>query len=193
MIRAAALLAALLGLAGCMPTQTGFSQGASEIAGQRMGFVAEAVCLNNQTRQAQDRAARALSFPVVERDGAATIYVNPGTLTFMRIGPVPAQGVTIEDGSRIEVPAGIGCSVGSPAVGQVQANRLAGEILAPRLVDGSDTLRAPLGAGVNAAGGAGFFFEGLTVTLPLARTTFTDPETGEATGFDHPVILIVHN
>jgi len=31
------------------------------------------------------------------------------------------------------------------------------------------------------------------VTLPLARTTFVDPETGEGVAFDHPVILIVHN
>lgn len=191
MIRPAIALAVAATLAGC--AQGGFSRGAADIAGQRMGFVAEAVCLNNQTRRTQDRAARALNFPVVETDGASTVYVNPGTLTFMRIGPVPAQGVTIDGGDRIVVPAGSGCSVGSPAVGLEQANRLAGEILAPRLVDGSDTLAGPLGAGVNAAGGAGFFFEGLAVTLPLARTTFTDPETGEATGFDHPVILIVHN
>ncbi|WP_298436689.1 hypothetical protein [uncultured Jannaschia sp.] len=194
MIRAAALLAAALALAACQPaTQTGFSQGAAEIAGQRMAFTVEAVCLNNRTRAGQTRAARALDFPFVQREDGGTVYSNPGTLTFLRIGPVAQQSITNRDGERIDVPGGSGCSVGSPAVGLRQSNAIAGQILAPRLVDGSGTLDGPLGAGLNPAGGAGFFFEGLTMTTPLARTTLTDPATGEARAFDHPVILIVHN
>ncbi|WP_179378228.1 hypothetical protein [Jannaschia marina] len=189
MIKRALLL--MLGLAGCVPTTGGFSPGVSNIAAQRMRFAAEAVCLNNRTRSAQDRAARALDFPVRERDGRAVVYANPGTLTFIRIGPAPEQTFTDDQGRRRSI-AGNGCSVGSPAVGTALANRLAGEILTPRLVDGSDLLRAPLGAGRNADGGVGFFFEDLAVTLPVARTTFTDPESGQGTAFDHPVILIVH-
>ncbi|MCK0168160.1 hypothetical protein MWU52_11400 [Jannaschia sp. S6380] len=186
------LLPVLLALAACVPaTQGGFGPGVADIAAQRMRFAAEAVCLNNRTRAGQDRAARALNFPVRERDGDATIYANPGTLTFVRIGPAPVQTFTDDQGRRQAV-GGDGCSVGSPAVGTERANRLAGEILAPRLVDGSDTLLAPRGAGRNVDGGVGFFFDNLSVTLPVARTTFTNPETGEGAAFDHPVILIVH-
>ncbi|CTQ49013.1 hypothetical protein [Jannaschia donghaensis] len=185
-------LVLLLALAGCVQTGTnGFGSGVGDIAAQRMRFAAEAVCLNNRTRGTQDRAARALNFPVRERDGNSIVYANPGTLTFIRIGPAPDQTFTDDQGQRRSI-AGSGCSVGSPAVGTDRANRLAGEILAPRLIDGSDTLLAPLGAGTNVDGGVGFFFDNLAVTLPVARTTFTNPETGQGTAFDHPVILIVH-
>ena len=182
----------LLVLSGCVSnTSNGFGPGVTDIAAQRMRFAAEAVCLNNTSRNTQDRAARALNFPVRERDGDAIVFANPGTLTFIRIGPAPEQTFT-DDQNRQRSIAGNGCSVGSPAVNTERANRLAGEILAPRLVDGSDTLLAPLGAGRNVDGGVGFFFDNLAVTLPLARTTFSNPETGEGQAFDHPVILIVH-
>lgn len=182
----------LLALAGCMPaTQNGFGPGVSDIAAQRMRFAAEAICLNNTTSRAQNSAARGLNFPVSEPDGNSVVYANPGTLTFIRIGPAPDQSFNDDLGQR-RLLRGNGCSVGSPAVGTQLANRLAGEILAPRLVDGSDTLLAPLGAGRNQDGGVGFFFDNLAVTLPVARTTFTDPATGEGVAFDHPVILIVH-
>lgn len=185
-------LVLLLALAGCVQTgDNGFGAGVGDIAAQRMRFAAEAVCLNNDTRRSQETAARALDFPVRERDGASVVYANPGTLTFVRIGPAPEQTFTDNAGQPRSI-AGNGCSVGSPAVGTERANMLAGEILTPRLVDGSSLLQAPLGAGRNVNGGAGFFFEDLAVTLPVARTTFGDPETGQATAFDHPVILIVH-
>ena len=189
MIRPLILITAL---SGCVQTgANGFGGGVGDIAAQRMRFAAEAVCLNNESRRGQDRAARALNFPVRERDGDAIVYANPGTLTFIRIGPAPDQSFTDDEGQRRMI-GGNGCSVGSPAVGTERANRLAGEILAPRLIDGSDTLLAPLGAGTNADGGVGFFFDNLAVTLPVARTTFTNPETGQGNAFDHPVILIVH-
>lgn len=185
-------LVLLLALAGCAQTgDNGFGAGVGDIAAQRMRFAAEAVCLNNETRRTQERAARALNFPMRERDGASVVYANPGTLTFIRIGPAPAQSFTDDSGQRRSI-AGDGCSVGSPAVGTERANRLVGEILAPRLVDGSTLLQAPLGAGRNVDGGVGFFFEDLAVTLPVVRTTFGDPETGRGNAFDHPVILIVH-
>ena len=183
----------LLVLAGCVPaTQTGFSQGVTDIAVQRVRFTAEAVCLNNRSRASQDRAARALNYPVRERDGNITVYANPGTLTFIRLGPAPEQGFVDQDGQR-RVIRGNGCSVGSPAVGVDRANRIVGEILTPRLVDGSSTLVTLIGAGTNESGGLGLFFADLSLTLPSARTTFTDPRTGEGIAFDHPVILIVHN
>lgn len=183
----------LAALAACVPTteRAAFGPGVSDIAAQRMRFAAEAVCLNNTTRAGQVGAARALAFPVRETDGPSAIFANPGTLTFVRIGPAPTQGFTDGEGQR-RLIAGEGCSVGSPAVDTERANRLAGEILAPRLVDGSDTLLAPLGAGRNADGGAGFFFDNLAVTLPLARTVISNPATGQATAFEHPVILVVH-
>ncbi|WP_371156333.1 hypothetical protein [Jannaschia sp. 2305UL9-9] len=192
MIRLATLLASAMALTACVsdaPLQT--SAGFEDIAVQRMGFTAEAVCLNNTTRGAQDRAARALNFPVRERDGASTVYVNPGTLTFLRIGPAPDQSVDTPSGARVTY-RGIGCSVGSPAVGLRTANRLVGEILAPRLVDGSELTRAPVGAGTNASGGVGLFFDDVAVTLPIAETTITNPNTGEGETFVHPVILILH-
>ncbi|SFJ39649.1 hypothetical protein [Jannaschia pohangensis] len=194
MIRKLALALGLLGgVAACVPAgNNGFSPGVSDIAAQRMRFAAEAVCLNNRSRAAQRRSAQNLNFPVRERDGDATVYINPGTLTFIRIGPAPAQSFTNAAGQR-QIVQGNGCSVGSPAVGTNLANKLAGEILAPRLVDGSDTLLAPLGAGTNEDGGVGFFFDNLSVTLPVARTTFTDPDTGEGVAFNHPVILVIHN
>ncbi|MEM9798623.1 MAG: hypothetical protein AAF919_19205 [Pseudomonadota bacterium] len=178
-------------LMGCVPTSNGFDPGIRDIAAQRMRFVAEAVCLTNRTRSAQDRAARGLGFPIRQRDDGATIYINPNTLTFLRLGPAPEQSITTPEGREV-VSVGHGCSVGSPAVTVELANRLTGEILASRLVDGSDLLARPVGAGTNSAGGAGFFFEDLAVTLPFATTSFTD-ETGAAQAFDHPVILIVHN
>lgn len=185
------LLLPLLLFAGCVQTSSnGFSPGDEDIAAQRMGFAVEAVCLNNATRRAQDRAARALNFPVRERVGDAVVYANPGTLTFLRLGPAPRQTITTPAGRRAF--DGPGCSVGSPAVDRERANRIAGEILAPRLVDGSDTLRAPIGAGENAAGGLGFFFENLIVTLPPSTRTFTDPATGRGIALEHPEILIVH-
>lgn len=192
MIRAAALLLSAALLGGCasdaaLQTSAGFA----EIAEQRMRFAAEAVCLNNTTRASQDRAARALNFPVTERDGDSVVYVNPGTLTFLRIGLAPDQSVETPSGVR-EIYSGSGCSVGSPAVGIRSANRLVGEILAPRLVDGSEITRAPVGAGRNQSGGVGLFFDDVAVTLPIARTTISDPETGEAETFVHPVILILH-
>ena len=191
MARLALLLAPLLA-AGCMQTGTSaFSTAERQVAGQRLGFVAEAVCLNNTTRSGQRRAATALDFPVRQREDGAEIFVNPGTLTFLRLGPVPEQGITV-DGTRTVIPGRQGCSVGSPAVNTREANAIAGNILAPRLVDGSDILAAPIGAGLNQDGGAGFFFRNLAVTTPGARTTFTNDETGEALAFDHPVILIVH-
>ena len=191
MIRLLPLL--LLALVACVPAtqRAGFGAGVSDIAAQRMRFAAEAVCLNNTTRAGQVRAAGTLAFPLRQTDGASVVFANPGTLTFVRIGPAPTQGFLDGEGRR-RVIAGEGCSVGSPAVDTMLANRLAGEILAPRLVDGSDTLLAPLGAGRNADGGVGFFFDNLAVTLPQARTVIADPATGRATAFDHPVILVVH-
>jgi hypothetical protein len=192
MIRPLSLLAAAL-LGACAPTgDLARVSGPTEaIAVQRMRFATEAVCLNNATRGAQDRAARALDFPVREADGGAVVYVNPGTLTILRLGPVPPQTIETAEGRRV-VYSGSGCSVGSPAVDIRRANRIAGEILAPRLVDGSSLTASPVGAGQNARGGLGFFFETVSVTQPIAETTVTDPETGEARSFFHPVLLVVH-
>ncbi|TFL19210.1 hypothetical protein [Jannaschia formosa] len=191
MIRPLILLAAAL-LASC--AQDGalrVPSGVEEIAVQRMRFATEAVCLNNTTQAAQDRAARALDFPVRNRENGATVYVNPGTLTFLRLGPAPDQAITTEDGRRV-VYRGSGCSVGSPAIGVRAANRIAGEILAPRLVDGSALTAAPVGAGTNERGGIGFFFDDVSLTQPIATTTITNPETGQAETFLHPVILVIH-
>jgi hypothetical protein len=192
MIRRLALLL-LPALAACAPAEGTLrvSQGTEQIAVQRMRFATEAVCLNNRTRAAQDRAARALDFPVREREGNAVVYVNPGTLTFLRLGPVPPQAIQTPDGSQV-VYRGPGCSVGSPAVDVRAANRIAGEILAPRLVDGSELTASPVGAGQNARGGVGFFFEDVAVTQPTAQTTISDPTTGAAERFVHPVILVIH-
>jgi hypothetical protein len=191
MIRPLILLAAAL-LAGCVQdTGMRVPDGVEQVAIQRMRFATEAVCLNNKTRASQDRAARALDFPVRDRDGGTTVYVNPGTLTFLRLGPAPDQAITTEDGREI-VYRGSGCSVGSPAIGIRAANRIAGEILAPRLVDGSALTAAPVGAGTNERGGVGFFFDDVSLTQPIATTTITNPETGQAQTFLHPVILVIH-
>lgn len=192
MIRPLILLAAAA-LSACMPSDGAMrvSGPVEQIAVQRMRFATEAVCLNNRTRAAQDRAARALGFPVRDREGPAVVYVNPGTLTFLRLGPAPDQAISTPDGRRV-VYSGNGCSVGSPAVGVRTANRIAGEILAPRLVDGSALTAAPIGAGQNERGGVGFFFDDVALTQPIARTTITDPGTGEAQSFLHPVILVIH-
>lgn len=193
-MRPLAIIGLVLALAGCQVSDGPLAVDPAfrDIAVQRMRFAVEAVCLNNTSRSAQDRAARNLGFPIRQRERGETVYINPGTLTFLRVGPVDSQTFDKAEGGRGTVRAGSGCSVGSPAVGVRTANRIVGEILAPRLVDGSETLSAPLGAGTNSAGGLGFFFDDLAVTMPLADTIFTDPETGETTTFVHPVILIVH-
>ncbi|MEO0861648.1 MAG: hypothetical protein AAFY65_13635 [Pseudomonadota bacterium] len=187
-------LLAALALSACVASDASMqvAPAVRDIAVQRMRFAVEAVCLNNRTRSAQDRAARALGFPIRERQNGATVFVNPNTLTFLRIGPVDAQTYGRPDGQRGVVRAGTGCSVGSPAVGIRTANQIVGEILSPRLVEGAPITARPLGAGVNAAGGNGFFFRDLAVTMPLANTSFSDGEGGQTQTFTHPVILIIH-
>ncbi|KIT17617.1 hypothetical protein [Jannaschia aquimarina] len=184
-------LSALI-LSGCVQSTStnGFDAATSQVALQRMRFAAEAVCLNNRTRASQDRAARRLAFPVRERQDGAITYVNPGTLTFLRLGPSPVQALNTADGRRT-FGGGHGCSVGSPAVGLAAANRVVGELLAPRLLEGDPRVASPLGAGSNAADGAGVFFDDLAVTVPIAQTTITDSE-GRGQRFTHPVILILH-
>lgn len=184
----------LLLLAGCVSATggTGFDRATEAAALQRMRFVAEAVCLSNTTRASQDRAARRLGFPVREREGPSTLFVNPATLTFLRLGPSPVQ--TVEDGRGQEVRyEGHGCSVGSPAVGLEGANRVAGEILAPRLLEGDRSVAAPVGAGANASQGVGLFFDDLAVTVPLARTVIGDPASGDGVASIHPVVLVIHD
>jgi hypothetical protein len=186
---AAAAALALAGCAGQAPSgRPDFPAGLERVAEQRMRFAVEAVCLNNGTRASQDRAAQALRFPIRERRDGGTNYVNPETLTFLRIGPAPAQTIDTPSGRRAY--DGIGCSVGSPAVAVDTANRLVGEILAPRLVEGDRTIAAPVGAGRNEARGIGLFFEELAVTVPPARSTFV-AGSGDSVSFDHPVILIL--
>ncbi|WP_308916065.1 hypothetical protein [Jannaschia sp. LMIT008] len=195
MIRAALplLLAPLLALSACMPaTTTGFAPTTETVALQRMRFVVEAVCLNNTSRQSQDRAARALGFPIRERRDGGINFVNPGTLTFLRLGPAPEQRLNAGTGAERRF-TGSGCSVGSPAVDLTATNRIVGEILAPRLVEGDRTVSAPLGAGRNAGQGVGLFFDDLAITVPFATTIIGDPASGQGRRFDHPVILIVHN
>ena len=188
------LLPLALLAAGCVPTNPIGADAATEAAAfQRMRFVAEAVCLNNRTRGGQDRAARALGFPLRERgDQGSTLYVNPATLTFLRLGPSPQQTVTAADG-RVVRYQGNGCSVGSPAVSLSNANRVAGEMLQARLVEGDRLTATPVGAGTNAADGVGLFFDDLSVTVPLATTVFSNPETGEAAQVVHPVVLVIHS
>ena len=73
------------------------------------------------------------------------------------------------------------------------ANRVAGEMLSPRLVEGDSLTATPVGAGTNAADGVGLFFDDLSVTVPLATTVFSNPETGEAAQVVHPVVLVIHS
>lgn len=190
-MRVLALLPAAL-LSACAATTNGFDAGTSDIAAQRMRFVVEAVCFNNPTRSAQDRAARALGFPVRQRDEEGVLYVNPGTLTFLRLGPSPELGFDTPEGEPRTV-SGHGCSVGSPAVGVDAANRMLGQIIAPRLAEGSALIRAPLGAGRADFGGVGLFFEDFAATVAEARTILTDEETSESVLYDHPTILVIRD
>ena len=189
MIRSALLVLPAL-LAGCVTSGTGFSPAAEQVALQRMRFAVEAVCLNNDTRGAQDRAARTAGFPIRERQDGGVNYVNLETLTFLRLAPAPTLSVMTEDGPRAF--EGMACSVGSPAVDVDTANRVVGEILAPRLVEGDTRLSGLIGAGENEGRGVGLFFEDLIVTVAEAETTLLDGETGEGVRFVHPTILILH-
>lgn len=189
---------ALLGLSACVQntsssTARGFSPALREIAAQRVQFVAEAVCLNNRSRAAQERAARAANLPVRTTNNGLVTYSNPGTQTYVLIGPAPDQTFNTPQGPRVF--SGHGCSVGSPAVNQRTANRIVGEILSARLLDGTETLSRPVGDGTgeNDRGGVGFFFEDLAITSPQVRTSFTDEVTGEERFFVYPAILFLHN
>ena len=188
------LLPLSLLLAGCVQTTArGFEPAQREVALQRMRFVVEAVCLNNRTRAAQDRAARRLGFPLREVREGTVFYANPATLTFLQLGQSPELGFTQPDGTPRSV-RGPACGVGSPAVGVANANRLLGEVLAPRLVEGDRTVSAPVALGENEDRGFGFLFEGLVVTvLRLGEVTFSDPEAAESVTFRYPVILVVHD
>lgn len=197
--RKASLIAALIGLAGCVQTggaANGFSPAVADLAEQRMRFITEAVCLSHKTPAAQRRAARGLNFLVPAQSGGiadpgATGFVSPATATSLRIGPVEPQSFENADGEP-QIVRGSGCSVGSPAVSIDRANRIMAEILAPRLVEGDRQAGVPIGSGTNDSGGAGFFFENLAVTLPLALTPFTEEGTGRRLAHEHPIILIVH-
>ena len=199
-VRALAMLLLLMG--GCVHAVGGngaasgpFTPAAREAAAQRVRFAAEAVCLNNRTRDAQDRAARQAGFTARERqpDGSV-VYSNLGVLTFLRLERVPAQTFSQPDGSPGQVSAGPGCLVGSPAVDTRTANRLVGEILAPRLIEGDQRVSAPVGSGENDSRGVGFFFEDLSVTVPLdGVTTVVDGASGRERTFVHSMILVVHD
>ena len=186
------LLPLLLALAGCASPDRGseFDPAQQQAALQRMRFAVEAVCLNNRSRDDQDRVARSLGFPIRERQDGGINYVNPSTLTFLRLAPAGPQTVALPGGGTRDY-SGQGCSVGSPAVNVDMANRLVGEILAPRLVEGDSSVALPVAAGVNEARGAGLFFDDLAITVPLGTTTITN-DGGEGVRFVHPVILIVH-
>ena len=193
------LIPVMLFLSACGAGGSGGGDGAAaqfapeqrEAALQRMRFVAEAVCLNNRTARAQDRAARALGFPIRERRGGGVIYANPGTLTILRLAPAPPQTVSLPGGGT-RVYRGMGCAVGSPAVSVRTANRLVGEILTPRLVEGDRSVSQPVSAGQNDTDGAGFFFDDLAITVPPVRNVVVDKATGRGVAYRHPEILIVH-
>lgn len=186
------LLALLLGACVQAPS-SGFDPAATQVALQRMRFAVEAVCLNNTTRAAQERAIRALGFPERDEQGDVTFFVNPATLTFVQlVRRSPDLGFVEPDGTR-RVVRGPACGVGSPAVDVAQANRLVGEILAPRLVEGDRTVARPVAVGENADRGFGFLFEGLAMTvLRVGDVTFTDG-AGRAQRFVYPVILVVRD
>ena len=192
--RLAALLAALA-LGACVPASGPASNdpfGApSGVAEQRMAFALESVCIQNRTRGAQLAAARRLGFPIEDREGPETTFLNPSTGTVLVIGPIENVGLTLEDGSlrRLDGP---GCWVGSPSVRRDAANAIAGRVLAPRMVEGSRLTSAPIGAGEDSAGGLGFFFENLAVTVGEVVTVFTGPQ-GQPNPVSYPIIVVLHS
>ena len=190
MRRALPALAVLL--SGCVEATSGFGSAQEQVALQRMRFAVEAVCLNNDTRGAQERAVASLGFPDRQVEEGVTFYGNPATLTVVQLARrSPDLGFVTPDGREVRVQ-GPSCAVGSPAVGVETANRIVGEILAPRLVEGDSTVAQPVALGENGDRGFGFLFEGLAVTvLQLGATTVTD-DAGART-FVYPVILVIHD
>ena len=188
------MLPVLLLLGACVQaTSTSFPPEQRQIALQRMRFAVEAVCLNNTTQRTQERAARSVGFTNREVIDGEIVYVNPATLTFLQFAQSPVLGFERPDGQPTSVQ-GPGCGVGSPAVDVMAANRLIGEILAPRLVEGDSTVAAVVALGENEDRGFGFLFETLAVSvLRLGLVSFTNEATGQETTFNYPVILIVHD
>ena len=192
--RLAALLATLA-LGACVqasgPAANDPFGAPASVAEQRMAFALESVCIENRTRSAQLAAARRIGFPIEERNGAETTFLSPSTGTILVIGPVEDIGLMLEDGSLRRV-GGPGCWVGSPSVGRDAANAIAGRVLAPRMVEGSRLTRGPIGAGEDSAGGLGFFFENLAVTVGEVGTIFTGPQ-GQPNPVSYPIIVVLHS
>ncbi|PWJ22075.1 hypothetical protein [Jannaschia seohaensis] len=188
MIRALLMLAAL---SACGAQGPGLSAAMEEIAVQRMRFTLEAVCVNNRTRRAQARVAETMSFPERQRDNGTVFYLNPGTLTVLALSTDAPLTLITEDGHRLSYRRDA-CAVGSPVVGVQAANRIMGEILAPRLVDGSNLAVSGVAFGQNRLGGTAFYFEDLAVIQDVVDVSVFDPETGATEIFSHPVVLVLH-
>ena len=192
--RLAALLAALA-LGACVqasgPSANDPFGAPPGVAEQRMAFALESVCIENRTRGAQLAAARRLGFPIEDRNGAETTFVNPSTGTLLVIGPVVDVSLTLEDRS-FRRTGGPGCWVGSPSVGRDAANAIAGRVLSSRMVEGSRLTSVPIGAGEESEGGLGFFFENLAVTVQRVVTLFPGPQ-GQPNAVSYPIIVVVHS
>ena len=192
--RAIALLA-LLALGACVqasgPSANDPFGAPPGVAEQRMAFALESVCIENRTRGAQLAAARRLGFPIEDRNGAETTFVNPSTGTLLVIGPVVDVSLTLEDRS-FRRTGGPGCWVGSPSVGRDAANAIAGRVLSSRMVEGSRLTSVPIGAGEESEGGLGFFFENLAVTVQRVVTLFPGPQ-GQPNAVSYPIIVVVHS
>ena len=191
----AALTAALLALAACAQTTPAAGPFAAQpaIAEQRLAFAVESVCVQNRTAAAQRRAAGRLDFPEVSSRGAETTYANPATGTILVIGPMPGQSVDIEGGATRTIPAGPGCWAGSPALPVATANRIAGRIVASRIVEANALTRAPIAAGENEIGGVGLFFERIAVTVPNVTTVFENDAGARPVSVTYPVIMVRHS
>ena len=189
------ILAPLLALAACAQApapDAGPFAAQPAIAEQRLAYAVESVCVQNRTPGAQRAAAGRLGFAATVRRGAETTYLNPATGTILAIGPVPGQSISVEGGARRAVPPGSGCWAGSPALPTQTANRIAGRLVATRVVDADALTRAPIAVGRSEEGGVGIFFERVAVTVADVTTVFGAEDGGDDLRLTYPVILVRH-
>lgn len=167
-------------LIGCAETTfVDASPAQRQVAIQRMRFLVEAACIENDRPSAQAQVFDKQDFPSRKKTGPRYIYGDPATLIFANIQPEKLIKPVSE--TRSAEVRGRMCSVGSPAVSYSDANAILQQILSTRLLASSPGRKLPdvISLGVNKPTGAqGYFFEGISYVVGTAGLAIED-ENGQ--------------
>lgn len=177
-------------LAGCAAESTFAPVSATEreIAKQRVRFLVEAACFNEDTGRGQRRVLDREGFAIRNRTGDQFFYGDPQFLVFSAVGDRYDLQFEGPDGRTLAL-AGTGCTVGSPAISHRDANEIVSQVLGARVLSATRAFPEPVAIGENEVGGVGFLLQGLAVTVQTAAVG-GEPEGGGAPQ-SFPIVDIV--